>query len=461
MTSWQTELSKNEAHHVEELLDLLRIPSISSLPAHAAAVQEAAEWVAARMRRAGIEKVEILPTGGHPVVYGEWLHAPDAPTVLVYGHFDTQPVDPLELWTHPPFEPTIEGDRIYARGASDDKGSMFATILATEALLQAEGKLPINVKFLFEGQEEIGSPQLPEFMAAQQDRYACDMAVSADGGQWAEDQPELTLATRGLCALQVDVTGPAVDMHSGIYGGTVQNPLHALAAILAELHDDQGRITVPGFYDSVHVLSAEEKAAVDLVPFELEAYRSRLGVSELFGEGKYSTHERAWVRPTLEINGMWGGFTDAGMKTVLPSKGHAKITCRLVPNQEPAQIAQLVADHIRRVAPPGVTVDVTVFQNAAMPYVVAAEHPGNQAAHAVLEELYGKAPYYTRTGGSVPLYTLFRENLGVSTVTFGFGLPDEQIHSPNEFWRLSSFRRARVAYAMLFHELAKIDVTTL
>lgn len=461
MASWQSLLNEREEQHVAELLELLRYPSISSLPAHAGAVQQAAEWVAARMQRAGIEKVEILPTGGHPVVYGEWLHAPGAPTVLIYGHFDTQPVDPENLWVHPPFEPVIEGDRIYARGASDDKGSMFATILATEALLQAEGRLPLNVKFLFEGQEEIGSPQLPAFMAAQRERYACDLAVSADGGQWAEDQPTLTLATRGLAALQVDVTGPAVDLHSGMYGGTVQNPLHALVAILAELHDERGHITVPGFYDSVHILDEEEKAAVARVPFDAEEYRSRLGVPELFGEGNYSTHERAWARPTLELNGIWGGFTDDGMKTVLPSRAHAKITCRLVPNQEPAQIAQLVADHIRRVAPPGVTVEVTIFQNAAMPYVVNADHPGNQAAHAVLEELYGKAPYYTRTGGSVPLYTLFREHLGVSTVTFGFGLPDEHIHSPNEFWRLSSFRRARIAYAMLLHELAKIDVAQL
>lgn len=460
MSEWQRLLAAREEQSLGELLDLLRIPSISSLPAHAGAVREAAEWVAARLARAGLERVEVMATGGHPVVYGEWLHAPGKPTVLIYGHFDTQPVDPLELWTHPPFAPVVEGDRIYARGASDDKGSMFATILAVEALLQGEGALPLNVKFLLEGQEEIGSPQLPGFMDAQRARFACDLAVSADGGQWAEDQPELTLGTRGLCALQVDVTGSAADLHSGIYGGTVQNPIHALVAILAELHDEQGHITVPGFYDSVHILTAEEKAAIAAVPFDSAAYVQRLGVPELFGEEGYSTLERAWARPTLEVNGIWGGFTDAGMKTVLPAQAHAKITCRLVPNQEPGQIAALVRDHIRRLAPPGVTVAVTILQNAALPYWVEAEHPGNVAAVAVLEELYGKAPYQTRSGGSVPLYNLFREYLGVSTVTFGFGLPDENIHSPNEFWRVSSFRRACVAYAMLLHELAKIDVTT-
>ncbi len=461
MSGWQRILDAKQAENLAEFLELLRIPSISSLPAHTTAVQAAAEWVAARLARAGLERVEILPTGGHPVVYGEWLHAPGKPTVLIYGHFDTQPVDPLELWTHPPFTPVVEGDRIYARGASDDKGSMFATILAVEALLQAEGALPLNVKFLLEGQEEIGSPQLPAFMAAQRARFACDLAVSADGGQWAEDQPELTLGTRGLCALQVDVTGSAADLHSGIYGGTVQNPIHALVAILAELHDEQGRITVPGFYDQVHVLSEAEKAAIAAVPFDAEAYVRRLGVPELFGEAGYSTLERAWVRPTLEVNGIWGGFTDAGMKTVLPAQAHAKITCRLVPHQEPGRIAQLVAAHVMRLAPPGVKVEVTIMQNAALPYVVEANHPGNVAAYAVLEELYGKPPYLTRSGGSVPLYNLFREHLGVSTVTFGFGLPDENIHSPNEFWRVSSFRRACVAYAMLLHELAKLDVKTL
>jgi acetylornithine deacetylase/succinyl-diaminopimelate desuccinylase-like protein len=313
------------------------------------------------------------------------------------------------------------------------------------------------LKFLFEGQEEIGSPQLPPFMAKHRERFACDMAVSADGGQWAEDQPELTVAARGLCALQVDVKGPKVDLHSGMYGGTVQNPIHALATILAALHDEEGRITVPGFYDHVRPVTEDDRAKIGAVPFDADEYKERLGIGALFGETGYNTHERAWARPTLEVNGIWGGFTAAGMKTVLPSEAHAKITCRLVADQEPAQIAQLVKAHIERVTPPGVTVNVTIFQNSALPYRSPSTHVGNRAAHGVLEELYGKAPYYTRTGGSVPLLSMFLRELDAHTVNFGFGLPDENIHSPNEFWRLSSFRKAQQGYCLLLQELATVQ----
>ncbi len=457
MASWQKYLSDNQARFVDEMVEFLSFPSVSSLPEHAADVQAAGEWVAKRMQQAGIENVEIMPTGGHPVVYGDWLHAPGKPTVLIYGHFDTQPTDPEELWKTPPFTPTIDGDRIYARGASDDKGNMLVPIVAVEALLQGDGKLPLNLKFLFEGQEEIGSPQLPPFMAKHRQHFACDLAVSADGGQWAEDQPELTVSARGLCALQVDVTGPAVDLHSGIYGGTVQNPIHALATIIAGLHDEEGHITVPSFYDHVRPISEGDRAKIAAVPFDADGYKERLGINALYGETGYNTHERAWARPTLEINGILGGFTGAGMKTVLPAEAHAKITCRLVADQQPAQIAQLVKAHIERLAPSGVKVNVTIFENAALPYNAPADHAGNRAAHIVLEELYGKEPYYTRTGGSVPLLTMFYSELGAQTVTFGFGLPDENIHSPNEFWRLSSFRKAQQGYCLLLQELATIQ----
>ncbi|MCC6457027.1 MAG: dipeptidase [Caldilineaceae bacterium] len=457
MASWQQYLNDNQARFVDEMLAFFRIPSVSSLPEHAADVQAAGEWVAERMKQAGIENIEILPTGGHPVVYGDWLHAPGKPTILIYGHFDTQPTDPEELWKSPPFEPRIEGDRVYARGASDDKGNMLVPILAVEALLQSEGKLPLNLKFLFEGQEEIGSPQLPPFMVKHRERFACDLAVSADGGQWAEDQPELNVAARGLCALQVDVKGPDVDLHSGIYGGTVQNPIHALATILAALHDEEGHITVPSFYDQVRPVTEDDRAKIGAVPFDADGYKDRLGINALFGESGYNTYERAWARPTLEVNGIWGGFTGAGMKTVLPAEAHAKITCRLVADQDPAQIAQLVKAHIERLSPPGVTVNVTIFENAAYPYRSPSDHAGNRAAHVVLEELYGKPPYYTRTGGSVPLLTLFYRELGAQTVTFGFGLPDENIHSPNEFWRLSSFRKAQQGYCLLLQELATVQ----
>lgn len=460
MSKWQAYLDAQQDRFEGELLDFLRIPSISSLPDHAEAVQEAAGWVARRAEQAGLENVVILPTEGHPVVYADWMHAAGKPVILIYGHFDTQPVDPIALWQSPPFEPRREGDRLYARGASDDKGNMFAPLLAVEALLQTNGSLPVNVKFLLEGQEEIGSPNIPAFMANEQERFACDLAVSADGGQWAEDQPEVPLATRGLCAMQVNVTGPKVDLHSGIFGGTVQNPIHVLTTMLAALHDEDGHIAVTDFYKEVYELSDDEMNTLNAVPFDADGYQAQLGVQGLYGERGYSTHARAWVRPTLEINGIWGGFMDAGMKTVLPSQAHAKITCRLVPDQAPDVIAQRVASFLQEIAPEGVTVDVEVFANAAYPYVVPADHPGNQATHAVLEKLYGKPPYYTRTGGSVPLYQLFMDQLGVYTVTFGFGLPDENIHSPNEFWRMSSFRRAQTGYAMLLEELATRSLGT-
>jgi acetylornithine deacetylase/succinyl-diaminopimelate desuccinylase-like protein len=304
----------------------LRIPSISSLSENSGDVQRAGEWVAERLRTAGVENVEVLPTAGYPVVYGDWLHQPGKPTVLIYGHFDVQPVDPLNLWDHPPFEPVIQDGRIYARGATDDKGNMFVPILAVEALLKTSGKLPVNLKFFLEGQEEIGSPNIPPFLAEQRQRFACDLVVSADGGQWDENQPELLIASKGLLGAQIDVEGAKRDLHSGSYGGSIQNPIHALARLLDSMRSPDGKILIEGFYDTVVPLSEADRAAILAVPSDDEEMMTDLGVDALFGEPGYSTMERRWARPTLEINGIWGGFQGEGVKTVLPNAAHAKIT---------------------------------------------------------------------------------------------------------------------------------------
>jgi acetylornithine deacetylase/succinyl-diaminopimelate desuccinylase-like protein len=401
-----------------------------------------------------VPDVRVMPTGGHPVVMGEWSGAPGKPTVLLYGHFDTQPADPLEEWTTPPFEPAVRDGRVYARGASDDKGNMLVPILAVEAMLKTRGRLPVNVKFFFEGQEEIGSPQLPAFVAEHADTLAADLAVSADGGQRSDGQPILLLGLRGLCALQIDVRGPAHDLHSGAYGGTVQNPVHALVEVLGSMRGADGKILVEGFYDDVRTLSNDERAGIAEVPFDEEAYKSGMGVTELFGEPGYSTHERLWVRPTLEVNGIWGGFRGEGVKTVLPAEAHAKITCRLVPDQRPEGVVRRVAAHVEKHTPPGVTARVQTLPSTARPYLVPADHPGQRVAGRVLEELYGKKPLLVRHGASIPVCTLFREHLGIYTVIFAFGMDDENVHAPNEFYRLESFTLGQTGYARLLEELA-------
>jgi acetylornithine deacetylase/succinyl-diaminopimelate desuccinylase-like protein len=324
MTTWNDYLTNNYDRFLAELLDFIRIPSVSALPEHAADVQKAAEWVANRLTAAGAEHVEIMPTGGHPVVYGDWLHASDdKPTILLYGHFDVQPPDPLDLWETPAFEPTIRDGRIYARGASDDKGGMITPILAVEALLQSEGELPVNVKFCFEGQEEIGSPQLNNFLAQHKEKFACDLVLSADGLLWGADQPMLVLGLKGLCALEIHVKGAKGDLHSGLHGGVLHNPIEALSKIIASLRTADGKIAVAGFYDDVVELSDDARAEIAKVPRNEEEYRQELGIPEFFGEPGYTTQERNWIRPTLELNGIWGGFQGAGSKTVIPSEAHA------------------------------------------------------------------------------------------------------------------------------------------
>jgi acetylornithine deacetylase/succinyl-diaminopimelate desuccinylase-like protein len=453
MTNWQNFMDEHKEQYVEELTDFLRIPSISSLSEHADDVKRAGEWVAERLRKAGMEDVAVMPTGGHPVVRGQWLHAPGKPTVLIYGHFDVQPADPLELWTTPPFEPEVRDDRIYARGASDNKGNMLIPIIAVEALLQTDGTLPVNVKFIFEGQEEIGSPQIPDFLKNNREMFACDLILNADSGQWSEDQPSLLTSLRGLCGLQVDVTGADTDLHSGTYGGAVQNPIHALIQILNSMRGSDGRILIEGFYDDVRVLTDTEKAQIDSLPFDESEFMDRVGVSELFGEAGFSNPERIWTRPTLELNGIWGGFQGEGLKTVLPNKAHAKITCRLVADQDPTHINSLIEAHIRKNIPAGVTVDMTPVESTANPYLMPADSPGSFAATDVLTELYGKKPLLIRTGGSVPILSIFLEHLGTYATCFGFGMNDEKFHAPDEFFRFKSFELGQRAYCKILHRI--------
>ena len=455
MATWKSHLDEHQPRFLEELLDFLRIPSISASSANAGDVQRAAEWVAARVTAAGMEHTQVMPTGGHPVVYADWLHAPGKPTVMIYGHFDVQPVDPLNLWTKPPFEPDVRDGKVFARGATDDKGNMLVPILAVEAMLKAGGALPVNLKFFLEGQEEIGSPQLGEFLPKHKDRFACDMVLSSDGGQWSTTQPNILVGLRGGCGVQIDVKGAHADLHSGLYGGMVQNPIHALATIIASMHDAEGRISVAGFYDDVVPLSDVARERIAKVPYDEPAEIASLRVPGLFGEAGYSARERVWGRPTLEVNGIWGGFQGEGIKTVLPGEAHAKLTCRLVADQEPSRIVQRLQAHVKSNTPAGVTARVTPLAFGAYPYQVPDDEPGTEAVREVLAEMYGKEPYYVRSGGSIPVCSLFLRHLGVYTANFAFGLDDELAHSPDEFFRLESFRKGQDAYCMMLERLGR------
>lgn len=455
MATWKQHLDEAQPRFLSELLDFLRIPSISAISAHAGDVRRAAEWVAARVSAAGMEHVEILPTGGHPVVTADWLHAPGKPTVMIYGHFDVQPVDPLALWTTPPFEPEVRDGKVFARGATDDKGNMLAPILAVEALLRTTGRLPVNLKFFFEGQEEIGSPQLGEFVPRHKDRFACDVVVSSDGVQWSATEPLILEGLRGGCGVEIVVKASRADLHSGLYGGMVQNPIHALATILASMHDVQGRVSVAGFYDEVRPLTALERERIAAVPYDEAAEIAALGVPGLFGEAGYTARERIWGRPTLEVNGIGGGFQGEGIKTVLPTEARAKVTCRLVADQEPKRIVERLVAHVQAHTPPGVTATATPLSFGAFPYLVPGDDPSLAAVREVLTQMYGREPYHVRSGGSIPVCSLFQRHLGAYTASFAFGLEDEGAHSPDEYFRLESFRRAQEAYARLLERLGR------
>jgi acetylornithine deacetylase/succinyl-diaminopimelate desuccinylase-like protein len=412
-------LEESQARHLDELFALLRIPSISALEENRSDCVHAASWLAERMKQAGLEHVQVYPTAGHPLVYGDWLHNPDAPTVLIYGHYDVQPVDPLHLWRSEPFEPQVRNERIWARGVSDDKGQLFLHIRAIEALLQTEGKLPVNVKVLFEGEEEIGSPHLGPFISEHAAQLAADLLVVSDTGMAATGVPTICCGLRGICALEVRLTCANTDCHSGLFGGAVPNALHALTALLAKLHDERNKVAVPGFYDSVKELSAAQRKQLAAVAFDETELLRRLELSAFAGEEGYTVKERISIRPTLELNGLWGGFLGEGSKTVIPAQAFAKISCRLVPDQDPQQIAQLVASHLQRLCPPYARLEVEIG-HGGRPYVCDPDTPEVQAISKALSATFGQPVAMERMGGSIPIVDTFVTVLQAPVILMGF-----------------------------------------
>ena len=443
----------NRDRYVSELKTYLAIPSISALPDHREDVRRCADWTADEMRRIGLENVRLVETGGHPVVYGDWLHAEGAPTVLFYGHYDVQPVDPVDLWESPPFEATVREGEIYARGAADDKGQVFMHFKAIEAHLKQAGSLPVNLKVIIEGEEEVGSDHLDDFIRENRAMIAADVAVISDSAMFDRGVPSICYALRGLAYFQIDVTGTTSDLHSGVFGGAVANPAMVLAQILAQMKDRSGRVKIPGFYDDVRELRPEERDAWKQLPFNERKYRKDLGAPKLFGESGYSVLERVWARPTFEVNGLLSGFTGEGSKTVIPAKAMAKVSMRLVPDQDPDRIAELFDAYLRKVTPKTVEVKLTRM-HGGRPWMASPDHPFVQAAGRAIEQGFGKAPVFCREGGSIPVVSTFQRELEIPAVLFGVGLPDENAHAPNERLDLGNFHNGIVASAILYQEVA-------
>ena len=447
------ELRANHEHILAELVEFASIPSVSTDPAHAGDMSKAAQWVATKLATAGPISVRTIATSGNPVVYGEWLRAPGKPTVLVYGHYDVQPADPMEKWHSAPFTPTVRNGRLYARGVSDDKGPMLIPIKVAEAFFACESALPINVKFMFEGEEEIGSENLDVFIAQHTELLAADFVLSADGAMWRINEPSLTVASRGLAGLAFTLTAAAKELHSGRHGGSVANPLHAMARLVASLHHVDGRIAVDGFYDSVKPLTAAERAAIAALPFDEQAYLSQIGAPAVFGEPGFTTLERQWTRPTIDVNGMWGGYEGPGQKTVIPSEAHAKITCRLVADQRPTDVVAMVTRHLESHVPPGTTLRVSATDHGAFPAHIDSSHFGLQAADAALHAVYGVHPLVVSMGGTVPISELFQRHMQLDTVFFSFSTADEDYHAPNEFFRVHRLHEGLEAWARIWHIL--------
>ena len=447
---------KQQTRFLSELKDLLRIPSVSTLPEHKNDVRRAAEFVAQQMRSIGLENVEVMPTAGHPLVYGEWLHATGKPTVICYGHYDVQPPDPLDEWTTPPFEPTERNNNLYARGAVDDKGQMYMHLKALEALMKTGGgKLPVNVRLLIEGEEEVGGESIAKFVREHPQRLKADVALVSDTEMFAPDLPTLCIGLRGMVYTELEAAGARVDLHSGMYGGVAPNPLEALARIIAKLKDENGKVLIPGFYDRVQKPSAEERQAWSRLPFDEEEYRqAEIGSSRLTGEPGLTVQERTWARPTVEVHGIPGGFVGAGGKTVIPARASAKISMRLVPDQEPAEIYDRFSAFVQKNVPAGISLKIKQF-SMADPIVVRTDNHFVRAASAAMKEVFGKETLFIRSGGSIPIVADFEKSLKIPSVMMGFGLPDDNLHAPNEKFHIPNFYRGIESIIRFFQKLAE------
>ncbi len=444
----------SHTRYLEELTRLIAIPSVSALAEHADDTKKCAGWLADHMQAIGLQNVRIIDTPGHPVVYGDWLNAPGAPTVLFYGHYDVQPVDPLDQWTSPPFEATVRDNELFARGATDDKGQLFVHLKAIEAHLKQGGGLPINARVIFEGEEEIGSPNLDQFIRDHKDELACDVVVISDSPMFEKGVPSICFGLRGLSYFQIDLRGTTTDLHSGSFGGAVANPAFVLAQMLSQMKDRGGHVKIPGFYDDVRPLTEREREEYKRLPFNEKQYRKGLGAPKLHGETGYSTLERTWARPTFEVNGLLSGFTGEGAKTVIPATAMAKISMRLVPNQDPDKIAGLFEAYVKKVAPRSVELKVTRM-HGGKPWMTELDNVYVQAAARAIELGFGKSPVYTREGGSIPVVATFQSELNAPTVLFGFGTPDENAHAPNEKLDLDNFFGGIIASAYLYEEIGK------
>ncbi len=446
-------LEATAGRRLQRYLDFLRIPSISGIPEHAPDCRRAAGKLADDLRAAGLEHVEVSETGGHPIVYADWLHAAGAPTVLLYGHYDVQPVDPLDEWDAAPFEPIVRDGRVLARGASDDKSNISIALAAVEALLAARGALPVNLRLVFEGEEESSSVHLEPWLVANAGRLTADVALVADSGFFAGNLPAITVGLRGIAAVEIRVQGPYQDVHSGVFGGAIENPINALAAIIAGLKGPDGRIRVPGFYDDVVVLSPAERTEMAALPFDEEALRAELEVPALVGESGWTTLERSCARPTLDVNGIWGGFSGEGSKTIIPGRAGAKITCRLVANQDPARISDLLRAYVAEIAPPGVAVEV-IAMGGGRPTLTPRDHPATRAFAVALEATFGRPAVFVREGGSIPVAASFEASLGLPVTVMGFMPPNGNFHAPNEWMDLANFETGIRAMVSFFDKYA-------